>query len=368
MAAGGTEMTLFSASHIASHNASPVDATMALLAAHKLAIGYRQTHHTTTVLDDLTISLRAGELVCLLGPNGAGKSTLMRTLAGLQPALAGELLLGDSPLTQLSSRARAQRIGLVLTNRVSVGHMTAFELVALGRHPHTNWRGTLMPTDEAAVVAALTATGALPLARRAVSELSDGERQKVMIARALAQEPQILLLDEPTAFLDLPRRVELMGMLRDLAHQSQRAILLSTHDLDLALRFADHTWLLPPGGPLYTGTPEDLVLNGILAKAFATTGVQFDPVTGAFHATPALRHRVALHGEGVAAIWTTRALQRAGYALDPDAPLQVRIIETSGKTRWQIGQRETMIACDALCDSIEVLLARLAGMEQGMEH
>ena len=267
------------------------------LQTHDLSIGY--TGRPARILAaQLDLTLRAGELVCLIGPNGAGKSTLMRTLAGMQPPLHGSVALLGDDLADLPAREVARRLSVVLTERVNPGLLTAYTLVALGRHPYTDWSGRLTQQDDASVRAAIAAVGAQNLADRQVGELSDGERQKIMIARALAQEPAVLLLDEPTAFLDLPRRVEIMQLLRNLARDQQRAILLSTHDLDLALRTADRIWLLPGDGSLHTGAPEDLVLSGAFAAAFRAEGVAFDPQTGAFRGSEHTQARVSLSGRG----------------------------------------------------------------------
>ena len=283
-----------------------------ILQTRGLCIGYaprRRPHNA--VASDLEVELLEGELVCLLGPNGAGKSTLMRTLAGLQKPLAGEVLLQGRQLHGLTEGERARHLGLVLTERVDTGNLSVHALVALGRHPHTGWYGRLTPADEKVVRWAIAAVGAGELAARCVGELSDGERQKVMIARALAQEPAVLLLDEPTAFLDLPRRAEILQLLRRLAGDGDRAVLLSTHDLDLALRCADRLWLLPPGGPLQTGAPEDLVLSGAFQEAFAD--MEFDPAKGSFQLEQEWEGEVGLAGDGLEAQWTARALERAGF-------------------------------------------------------
>lgn len=283
-----------------------------ILKANSLTIGYRRRRNDTVIARDLDLSLHAGELVCLLGPNGAGKSTLMRTLAGMQPPLAGQVRLDGDDVGALSPQVLAKKLSVVLTERVEVGLLTAYALIALGRYPHTNWRGTLSAEDETIVQDAIKAIGIENLAARPVSQLSDGERQKVMIARALAQQPKLMLLDEPTAFLDLPRRVEIMQILRTLAYSRQRAILLSTHDLDLALRSADTLWLMSDG-QLHVGAPEDLVLNGVFAKAFASTGVSFDINSGAFELAQTSCGSIDLIGDGVRAQWTARALQRIGF-------------------------------------------------------
>lgn len=241
-----------------------------LLQATSLAVGYRRRR----VREEIGVELRAGQLVCLLGRNGAGKSTLLRVLAGLEKPLAGSVELrsadGWQNLHTLVPRERARRLGVVLQERADLGLMTARELVNLGRHPHTGWSGRLSTTDQGAVHRALGELGADALAQRAVMSLSDGERQRVMIARALAQEPGIFILDEPTAFLDLPGRVEVLKLLRDLSRGAHRAVLVSTHELDLALRLADQLWVLPEGTGLVSGTPSQLVADGTLASAFAS--------------------------------------------------------------------------------------------------
>jgi iron complex transport system ATP-binding protein len=296
-----------------------------------LSIGYRHPRRPAVVVaDNITVSLKPGELVCLIGPNGAGKSTLMRTLAGMQPPLAGSVSIMGDDLAALAPRDLAQRLSIVLTERVEVGILPAYALVALGRHPYTDWTGRLTPNDEAIVLWAIEAVGASDLAARSVDELSDGERQKILIARALAQEPDVMLLDEPTAFLDLPRRAEMMQLLRRLARDTNRAILLSTHDLDLALRSADQIWLLPKGGPLQAGAPEDLVLSGAFEAAFHSEGVTFDVYTGAFRVTEQPSDMVDVVGEGIPALWTVRALEREGFCPvrnGTDAPVRITVVD-----------------------------------------
>ena len=311
--------------------------SVSILSADNLAIGYGTPRKACPVAAGISLELRAGELVCLIGANGAGKSTLMRTLAGMQPPLAGAVrLLGDE-LRRLKPAEIARRVSVVLTDRIDAGAMTAAALVALGRYPHTNWLHRLSPADHDAIADALAAAGATALANRRVDMLSDGERQKVMIARALAQDPAALLLDEPTAYLDLPRRAEIMRVLRDLAHADGRAVLLSTHDLDLALRSADRLWLLSRGA-LHVGAPEDLVLNGAFTQAFAAERVTFDVDAGAFALTAPPRASIALAGDGAAAAWTRRALERIGYAVDANGAACVEVAPDSDGAgyRWRV--------------------------------
>lgn len=315
----------------------PSLSTSISLTTHNLAIGYTPSRRPATVVaDQINVTLRPGELVALIGPNGAGKSTLMRTLAGMQAPLRGQVCLGNDDLHRLPADVLAKRLAVVLTERIDVGNLSAYALAALGRHPYTDWRGNLTPHDQAVVQWAMTAVGATALAQRPVNELSDGERQKVMIARALAQEPQVLILDEPTAFLDLPRRVELMRLLGTLAYTTHRAILLSTHDLDLALRVADRLWLLPSGGPLVDGIPEELAFNGALAETFRSEGVEFDSMLGTFklHRQPC--GPIGLEGEGLLVQWTARALERIGFEVVRDLGMSLPVTVEVDASRWRV--------------------------------
>lgn len=237
-----------------------------LLAARGLTIGHRLGRRRRVVSEGLDLELNSGELVCLLGRNGSGKSTLLRTFAGLLEPLAGRIEVAGAGLETLHSRARARRLAVVLPQTRPLGPVTAWELAALGRYAHTSWTGRLRTADRAAIQEALEATGAADLSQRRVTTLSDGERQKVAIARALAQEAKIVLLDEPTAFLDITARAELTATLASLASHG-RALLLSTHDLELALHHADRLWIISGDG-VDCGSPAALSASGALERAF----------------------------------------------------------------------------------------------------
>ena len=288
------------------------------ITAKQLSIGYQHSAKETIVASGLDCSLCGGEFVCLLGPNGAGKSTLIRTLAGMQKPLAGEIRLSGKTMSDIAPRERARAVSVVLTEVMSSGVMDAYSLVSLGRHPYSGWFGGLNAQDHERIEWSIDAVGAGSLANRQVSELSDGERQKISVARALAQEAKLMLLDEPIAFLDLPRRVELLSILRDLAHRENLALLLSTHDLDLALRFADRLWLMTPGGNLLQGAPEALALNGQFAEVFATENLEWDISSGSFCAQPGACLKVRLEGQGIEQVWTQRALERLGFGISED--------------------------------------------------
>lgn len=244
---------------------------------YHITTGYRSRHATHVVASDINATLPQGQLTCLLGPNGAGKSTLLRTLAAFQPPLAGEILLEGRPLASYTTQELATRIGIVLTERPNIQGMTVAELVAMGRSPYTGFWGQLHDDDLAQVEEAIQLVGIENLRRRNVNTLSDGERQKVMIAKTLAQQTPIILLDEPTAFLDYPSKVEVLLLLRRLAHQMNKTIFLSTHDLELALQTADNLWLLAAGEPLLIGTPGELAESGALPRFFHGPGIEFVP-------------------------------------------------------------------------------------------
>lgn len=295
-----------------------------------LATGYRNTHRTVTVGKDINASLHAGRLTCLLGPNGAGKSTLLRTLAGFQPPLAGEVELCGRPLADYTPRQLSKKVSVVLTDRVALANMTVEELVALGRSPYTGFWGHLSAADKSVVNDAIAMMGIEHLRSRLNFTLSDGERQKMMIAKAIAQQTPVVFLDEPTAFLDYPSKVEIMLLLRRLACEKGLTVFLSTHDLDLALQTADELWLVTKVQPLVSGAPEDLSLDGSLARCFDRCGVSFDVHTGLFNIDVAMTRRVRLRGDGPRAAMVAKALRRnAIEALDGDADESLPLIEVT---------------------------------------
>ncbi|MEV5892347.1 ABC transporter ATP-binding protein [Nonomuraea fuscirosea] len=317
------------------------------LAATDLTVGYRRR----AVLSGIDVTLRAGEPACLIGANGIGKSTLMRTLARAQPPLTGHVELRGRPITDLSPPELAAELAIVLTDRVAAGHLLGYDLVALGRAPYTGWFGRLDDTDRRTIERALDTTGAGHLAGRPVTELSDGERQRLMIARALVQQPSVLLLDEPTAFLDLAARLELVELLLSLTHEHGLAVLMSTHDVEHLLRHADSVWLITPERELVTGAPEELGLGGHLRRMLGD-GAAFDPRTGTFtwdngHAATA-RGTAPPDCPADLLAWTVRAVERAGYRVgEQDAAVTVEVRASGG---WQVGPHRldsvpALVAC-----------------------
>lgn len=280
-----------------------------------LVTGYSPGREPNVVTCGINASLRSGELTCLLGPNGAGKSTLLKTLSSFLPPLDGDITLLGRPLRSYSNTARSRLIGVVLTDRVSLDNMSARELAGLGRTPYTGFWGRLSADDKAIVDEALELVGISGLADRMVDTLSDGERQKVMIAKALVQQTPVIFLDEPTAFLDYPSKVELMQLLLSLSRDHGKTIFMSTHDIELALLTADKVWLIDKPHGVATGTPEDLALDGSLARYFEREGVKFDMSTGMFSVSFPTRRTVAVTGDGARYNMMVKALARNAIAL-----------------------------------------------------
>ena len=248
-----------------------------------LSIGYQTKKETSLVASGINATILEGELTCLLGANGVGKSTLLRTLSAFQPKLGGEIFISTGEdtkkeITAYTDKELSHVIGVVLTEKPDIRNMSVRELVALGRSPYTGFWGTLHDDDWQIVDEAISAVGIDKLSHRMIHTLSDGERQKVMISKALAQQTPVIFLDEPTAFLDFPSKVEMMQLLRKLAREQQKTIFLSTHDFELALQVADKLWLMEKG-MLSIGTSQQLAASGALARYVERPGITFDPET-----------------------------------------------------------------------------------------
>lgn len=245
---------------------------MQTIQLYNLSIGYGKH----AVVSDINATLNSGRLTCLLGRNGVGKSTLLRTLAGFTPPIAGEIYIQGTPLERLSHHELAEKISVVLTERMDIRNLTAIELVGLGRTPYTGFWGVLSDEDHKIVSNAMQLVGIEQLAERNISSLSDGERQKVMMAKALAQQTPIIILDEPTAFLDFQSKVDTLRLLAQLAHELDKTVFLSTHDIEQALQITDAIWLLDDQRKLHTGTTTQLIENGTLHHFIESEHIRFD--------------------------------------------------------------------------------------------
>ncbi len=269
------------------------------------------------IFSGLELKVPGGRFIVLLGPNGSGKSTLIRSLSGMQPPLGGSVEVLGKPLSRLDPRERAKSLALVLTERFDAGWFDVFDIVAFGRLPHEGLGDEAGPEDSRIVRQSLAAVGMADFERRLFAELSDGERQKVLIARALAQTTPLLILDEPTAFLDAPARSEIFHLLRKQA-RAGKGVLMSTHEVDLALREADEVWLVDREKGLVIGAPEELVLSGAIGAAFDGPELSFDAATARFVAPSSMpQPSIAVSGDdAVGLAWTVRLVERLGMSLD----------------------------------------------------
>ena len=285
-----------------------------------IGIGYRSHKERTMIHNDLNFKLYQGELTCLLGSNGSGKSTLLRTLSAIQPTMHGNIQLLGKPLNEYTEKERSRTIGVVLTEKTQAGGLSVYELVSLGRQPHTGFFGRLNSYDKELINHALQAVGIADLKNKYVAELSDGERQKSFIAKALVQECPLILLDEPTAFLDVVSRIDIMLLLRKLAIEEKRAILLSTHDIDQALLLADRLWLLHRNEGLRCGVTEDLIYAHEMNHLFPQDHIYFDVRNGIYSPKNKYEHTIQLQAADKTLYhWAQNALNRIGfYCIEAD--------------------------------------------------
>lgn len=276
------------------------------LVLDNLTIGYRDKR----VAGPLSAELRSGELTSLLGQNGAGKSTLLRTIANFIQPLEGRVLIDGRGVSQLGERELSKLVGVVLTERFNIPDMTVYEMVATGRSPFTGFWGSCSKADREIIEHSIELAGIAALRERLIDSLSDGERQKVMIAKVLAQRTPIIILDEPTAFLDFPSKVDLMNLLHKISREEHKTIFISSHDLELALQMSDRLWLIDKSKGLSCGIPEDLSLTGVLGGFFAERGVTFDSESGLFRVTNKFDYSIRLTGHGRKFSMVRKALNR----------------------------------------------------------
>ncbi len=252
-----------------------------VLHTHQLSIGYPQKKGNICVGVNLDFSLHSGQLISMVGANGAGKSTLIRTLGGLQKPLSGNIFLEDKNLSEFSATQIAQKLSLVLTEKLPPSQLTVYELIALGRQPYTNWLGDLSQEDLNQIEQAIEQTQINHLRHKKHHEISDGQLQTVMIARALAQDTDLIILDEPSTHLDWLHKISLLRLLKKLSQETQKCILFSTHDLDMALEYSDQMIVLTQQKS-YQNTPDQLIAQGVFSELFPKEQVTFDPTTKKF--------------------------------------------------------------------------------------
>jgi iron complex transport system ATP-binding protein len=317
-----------------------------IIEVKNLSIGYKEKKTMTAVLENINLDIHQAELICLMGPNGCGKSTLLRTITGMQKPLKGEIVIEGKNISLFDRQRFAKKVGVVLTENISVGDISVYSLVSMGRYPYNDWLGTLREEDFKVIDHALDVTELTSYKDKNFLELSDGMKQKAMIARALAQDTPIILLDEPTAFLDIPSKLEIMQMLKELAHKFNKSIILSSHDLDLALQSADTIWLITKDGKIKVDAPEDLVLNGHFENAFNRKDIKFQMQNGIFKIEHENKIKLKVEGDKTEVFWTERALERIGISTDADCDSNeiLTISRTDNKIVWQFNvNREAKI-------------------------
>ena len=301
-----------------------------MLVTKDLAIGYGKH----MVQQGLNLESSSRDLICLVGTNGAGKSTLLRTISGLQKPLAGSIEIEGKTLRRLSNYERSLLYSMVLTDAIFVENLTVYELVALGRIPHTDWTGALSDNDKRLIDESIAQVNLTHKRDAYLNAVSDGEKQRAVIAKALAQDTPLVLLDEPTAHLDLPNRIEIMLLLRRLSVNTGKTFILSTHELDLALQMADKIWLMT-AGHVEVGIPEDLMLSGKFQEAFGNSSYHFDEEDGhckIHHLYGPLE--VCVKGDSPALSWLKRALMRCGIQVNPCSAIEI----VATKEGFQIGE------------------------------
>jgi len=331
-----------------------------MIQLHNLEIGYRSASgNVKAVFGPVNIAVIAAEMIGIIGRNGIGKSTLLRTIAGLQPQLHGKVFLDGVENTKIQPNDMAKLVSYVSTESAGMHFLRVNELVAMGRFPYTGWLGRLDHTDLRFIKEAAELTGITPLMNKSMLELSDGERQKVMIARALAQDTPIIILDEPTAFLDLPARYDIMRILNNLTLQYNKTILFTTHDLAIAMDIADKLWVMVQG-TLHEGAPEDLLIKKVFRKLFLNSPVEFDIKTSAFRFRRDLKNVVLIRGEKKFRPLTKKAMERIGFLpVDKGSgTFEIVIHNLKNSPVWQLINDET----DRNFDSIYTLTSFLKKM------
>jgi iron complex transport system ATP-binding protein len=311
-----------------------------LVSTDQLAIGYALQGRIRYLQQNLNLRLYEGDMVCLIGPNGCGKSTLIRTLAGIQKSLQGSIHILSYNLAGLNNTVRTKLMSIVLTDKSVVDQITVEEIVSLGRYASTNWIGALTSQDQKKIFSALHAVKLNELKNRTYGMLSDGERQRAFIAKALASDAPVMLLDEPTAHLDILNRVEILTLLKQLSREKGHTVLLSTHELDLALQLADEIWLMTSEGSIHIGTPEEIRYSGLLDKVFGNTMVAFNSDDGVFQVRTKKMGNVEVIGSGEHYQITIKALNRLGLKTNERAAIMAKIVVDRNRLKLYLHGRE----------------------------
>jgi iron complex transport system ATP-binding protein len=312
-----------------------------ILSLDSLKIGYSSGNINKILLPPLNACAKKGELIAVIGRNGIGKSTLLRTLAGVQKSLGGNILYEGQNIRDYSRMELALKVGYISTEIVRVSNMSVYDLVALGRFPYTNWFGKIGTEDHEKILDAISKTAMVSFYTKFISELSDGERQKAMIARILAQDAGIMVMDEPTAFLDISAKYEILHLLHNLSGENNKTIIFSTHDLQMAIGQADKIWLILDDN-LIEGAPEDLMISGAFDNLFSSTNVSFNTEDGTFSFRSDTHGSIYIEGTGLSRYWTEKAVNRAGFSVSKEKTDTFIILPSENVSSWRLkNQYET---------------------------
>ena len=306
-----------------------------ILSLDLLEIGYSSGKRKKVLLPPISATANKSELIAVIGKNGIGKSTLLRTIAGLQPAIDGQILYSGKNINEYSRIDLAQKVGYISTEIVKVSNMSVYDLVSIGRFPHTNWIGRIDDRNHTAIMDALEKTGLLDFSSRFVAELSDGERQRTMIARILAQDTGIMVMDEPTAFLDIGSKYEILHLLHLLSNKNEKTIIFSTHDLHMAVSQADKIWLILDN-ELIEGAPEDLMIEGAFDHLFDSSPVRFNSDNGVFSFRVEEMGSIYIEGTGILRHWTEKAVNRAGFSVSAILTSPYIIVPSGDNKMWNL--------------------------------
>ncbi|MDR1793454.1 MAG: ABC transporter ATP-binding protein [Bacteroidales bacterium] len=284
-----------------------------------LSIGYGKK----CLQKEINLSAKSGDLICLIGPNGCGKSTFLKTLSAIIPPMEGKIFIDKKDISKLNHSQMADLLSIVLTDAIEVENMSVFELVSLGRFPHTNWFGKLSQNDKQKIDEAIEQVNLTHKKDALLCEISDGEKQRAVIAKALTQDTPLVLLDEPTAHLDISNRMEIMMLLRRLSVNTCKTFILSTHELEMAMQIADYIWIMDKTG-VQTGIPEDLMMRGKIQSLFDSKSLFFDNQSGQFKIKPLMGNlEVNICGDNEKIIWLKRAFERCGIKVSENADLTI---------------------------------------------
>lgn len=305
------------------------------------SVGYSQHK---PILSSINLEAKQGELIAVIGSNGSGKSTLLKSIANLLDTIDGNIIIKNKKLDLWERNEFAQMLSFVSTELLNVNNLKVEDLVSLGRFSYTGWLGKQKAIDKKIINKAIAQTGLEDFRNRFFNALSDGEKQRVMIARTLAQDTNIIILDEPTAFLDLPNKFEIIHLLHDLTRTENKTIIFSIHDLNIAIKNADKIWLIDKN-TIHIGAPEDLILNNSFTKAFDNKKLMFDVLSGEFNVPVELVANICIKGNGPAYEWTKRALQRLRFNIDCNKNIDfvVKVIDINNELKWLVSEKEESI-------------------------